>query len=229
MTVATPLDWGKLRNEFLREWKQGEHLAVIGPTGVGKTTLLAQIIGARKYVVMFVTKNRDKTISGDFPGFKRIPQWPPPRTWDERLLLWPDTSSLTIRESQKKQHDIFKDAMDRLYHTGNWCVVFDEQQYLCEDLGLAVENRMLQHQGRSSGITVVNGAQRPANVPVVTYSGSTHVVLWKNTEPLDVKRLSNIGGVDKRELANEMATLSKHEFVYINTRKGSVIRSQVRK
>lgn len=228
MSQFDTLGWPNLLREFRREWAQGEHFGVVGPTGVGKTTLLSQVLPVRKNVVIFVTKQHDKVISNDFPGYVKIDRWPPPKAWNEKVLLWPTIGKKqTIRDLYRLQHDVFQEAMDKIFHELNWCCVFDEQHYLCQSLKLTAENTMFQHQGRSSGITVVNGSQRPAWVPLVTFSGSTHMCVWKNTHPEDLKRLSSIGGVDKRDLETNLRSLSKHEFIYINTRKGTSIRSQV--
>lgn len=200
---------------------------VNGPTGVGKSTLIGGIMPARKYVVVFVTKTHDDTLTGQFKGFERIEKWPP-KPYQDKVLLWPVSNKKQgIREIAKIQRDTFRDAMDKIFHERNWCAVFDEQQIICKDLGLEIENKMFQQQGRSSGLSVVNGNQRPAFIPLVTMSGSTHYFLWQNTLKEDQKRMSDIGGVDKAALAKAMLTLGKYEFLYINSRSGITARSQV--
>lgn len=219
------MPWEKLRKQFAREWQQGEHVAVIGPTGVGKTTLISQIVPVRKYVVVFVTKVHDSTFQRPFADFERIESWPP-KSYQNRVLLWPKAGK-EIRETITKQRDTFKKALDRIFLERNWCVVFDEQHYMCRTLGLEPENAMFQHQGRSSGLSIVNGTQRPTWVPLITFSGSTHAFIWKNTFKKDADRLSDIGGIDKRDLEANMNTLDKHDFLYVNSRTGTVARSQV--
>lgn len=217
--------WATVEKLMLTTWKQGEHVCVNGPTGVGKTTLISRILPARRYVVMLVTKVHDNTITKEFKDFEVIEKWPP-RFHQERVLLWPKPGK-TIRDTMKRQHDVFQEALDRIFQDRNWCVVTDEQHYVCKDLNLERENTMFQHQGRSSGLSCVNGAQRPAWVPLITMSGSTHYFLWKNTLQADLKRLSDIGGIDRNELEAQLRTLDKHEFVYINSRTGLTVRSQV--
>lgn len=186
----------------------------------------SRILDIRDYVVVFVTKIHDDTISKDFPGYERIEKWPPPKYWHNRVLLWPKPES-TIRDTYKKQREVFKHAMDSIFRERNWCVAFDEQHYTTRQLGLEVENAMLLQQGRSSGLSVVNGTQRPSWVPVVTYSSATHAMIWRTTYRDDLRRLSELGGVDMRDLQSNLLTLDKHDFIYVNTRKGDIVRSRV--
>jgi hypothetical protein len=226
MSNAYPLrPWDQMHRHILNTWRPGEHVMVNGPTGVGKSTLISRLMPAQEYVVVFVTKVHDDTLTGDFKGFKRIQHWPP-RKKDNKILLWPKPAK-ELRETAKVQRETFRHAMDHIFLDQNWCTVFDEQQIICKDLGLEIENKMFQQQGRSSGLSVVNGNQRPTFIPLVTLSGSTHYFLWQNTLKADLARLSDIGGIDKQALEREMLTLSKYEFLYINSRSGVTARSQV--
>jgi hypothetical protein len=214
-----------LRN-LQRQWLIGEHVTIVGPTGVGKTTLLARILPIRRYTVVFVTKVHDPTISRDFKGYQRITSWPP-KVFQDKLLLWPKAGK-TIRDTIQIQRDTFRTALDSIFQDKQWCVVFDEQHWLCTTLGLSQENAAYLHQGRSSGLTVVNGTQRPAWVPVVTYSSATHGFIWRTTYRDDMSRLGDLGGIDAKQFKANMLRLKKHEFVYVNTRKGITVRSQVK-
>jgi hypothetical protein len=223
------VEWDTLINHLYGTWKQGEHFAIVGPTGAGKTTFESRILPIRKYVVIFVTKIYDDTLTGDFPGFERIEKWPP-KSHQDKVLLWPRLSRKeTIRDIIIKQRRVFQSALDRIFKDRHWTVVFDEQHYMCQVLKLEPENAMYLHQGRSSGLTVVNGTQRPAWVPVVTYSSASHAAIWNTNYRDDLKRLSDLGGLNSRELENNIQRLGKHEFIYVNTRQGDVMRSQVRR
>lgn len=218
--------WATIHNKMMSTWEQGQHVFVNAPTGMGKTTLIAKILDRRKYVVIFCTKVHDKTLSNDFPGFERIYEWPP-KFEQNKVLLWPKPGK-SIRETVAIQKRVFQNASDKLFLEQNWCVVWDEQHYQCQTLGLTLENQMFLHQARSSGSSQINAAQRPAWIPLATLNASTHCFIWRNTLDEDLKRLGNIGGIDKKQLVYNLLNMTdEHQFVYLNARKGYAVRSKV--
>lgn len=203
-----------LNNEF--RWRQGEHMVVISPTGQGKSTLLSKVLPARTYVVVFVTKAFDPTFEDHYRNYKVIRRWPPPKKVN-RVLLWPKIGR-TIDETLANQKRVFKEALDRIFLERGWCVVIDEEHWVSTMLGLSTQIAVYHHQARSSGISVVDGIQRPAFVPVITYSSATHAFIGKTTEKADLDRLSLLGGISKNELVASMNNLRRYEYVYVNTR-----------
>lgn len=211
--------WSEFTRTF--RWRQGEHLVIVKPTGGGKTTLLGALLPYQKTVatVVLVTKVFDETFTKQFSkrdGWHRIEEWPPPR-YANRVLLWPKPGK-TVRETVAKQHRIFRDALDRIFLERGWTVVCDEEHYLCKTLGLTPEVEMFHHQGRSSGLTVVDGIQRPKFVPLITFSSATHAFIGNTTDRDDLKTLANLGGVDAKLLAQEAMSLDYYEFLYIPAR-----------
>lgn len=228
-TVAWP--------DFMRSfrWTQGEHACVIKPTGGGKTTLLGQALRAHARhspaQVVLVTKVYDKTFPKQFPaseGWRRIESWPPPRHVN-KVLLWPRVNGKPIPEIIAIQRRVFRDALDRIFSEMGWTVIFDEEHYVCETLGLSAYVAMFHHQGRSSGLTCVDGIQRPKFVPVVTYSSATHAFIGHTTDADDLKRLSDLGSRYKRDIINEVQGLDFYEFLYVPARvpKGVPLRTTV--
>lgn len=198
------------------EWRQGEHVLVIGRTGQGKTTLLSRILDRRRYVAMLATKNHDPVLRKDFPGFHVTEEWPR-RPAHDKIMLWPRSGG-TLRELRARQSDVFADALDRIFHDRGWCVVIDEAHWMTTELGLGKELATYQHQARSSGISVVTGVQRPAHIPVITYGSASWAFIGRQNEPADVKRLSDLGGVDSRELSRHVLSLPKYEFAVVDNR-----------
>lgn len=229
MPTYDALPWAPFRERFATEWKQGEHVAAVSPTGGGKTTLFADILTIRAYVVVLASKRADSVLSNKYPGYKVARDWPIPSHVD-RALLWPRKGK-TIDQFKSIQRDVFARAIDGMFFQRGWTVAVDELHYLSDkESGLGIPGGivMAMHQGRSSNITVVAGMQRPSWVPPVIFSGSTHAFLWKTTHPEDLKRISALGGVNIKELAANLGRLPKHDFIYVNTRDGSdPVRSRV--
>lgn len=201
------------------EWNQGQHVVVIGPTGCGKTTVLSELLTARKYVMFFGTKLYDDSYDRFIKqGYRRYNTYDAIPSWCNRAMLWPKIPKGTdLRDIYARQSAVFRPALNRMFHERGWTVVLDELHYLCNELRLEQEAAMFHHQGRSSKLTMVDGFQRPAHVPLVVYGSASHVLVWK-TKQLDTdgKRLADFGGADKREMTENMTDLEKFEFVYID-------------
>lgn len=222
------VDWPTFLREIFR-WNQGEHVSLIGPTGCGKTTLGVRILPYRRYVAAFATKNRDDTMSGLLAnGYRRIDEWPPPPR-DNRVVLWPQAPLRLFKNPEtsellKAQQSTFADALEDMYWSGGWAVYVDEAWYLDTFLGLRRPINLLLGAGRSNNVSVIMGTQRPVYVTRSMFSEATHLFLWRLTDFQDRKRLLEIsGGVDKRRIMEEVAGLSKHDVLYVNTRLGTVV------
>lgn len=199
------------------QWKQGEHLLISAPTGAGKTTLVPKLCAKRSHVVVFVSKIKDDTIRREFKGYHRISEWPPPQ-WANKVLLWPKPGK-TLIETLAIQQRVFRDALNAIAQQGNWCVVIDESHWTTsrEFLGLGAEVAILHHQGRSSGISMVNLTQRPAWIPKIIYSSVTHAYIARTRDRDDLKRLADLGGIDPRKVAETVIALpTRHDYLYVS-------------
>ena len=202
------------------KWRQGEHVLVSGPTSAGKTTLAAQLLPRRSHVVMLVTKLKDPTFASEYKGWERLEKWPKggPPSYMRRILLWPKPEK-TTRATILKQRDVMRDTLDAILHEGGRCVCVDEGLYFSDPkyLGLSTELGMMHYTGRSAGISMVTLAQRPFYLPKVVLSSITHGYFARTRDKDDLKRLADIGSVDTKEVAANLATLSdRHDYVYLN-------------
>lgn len=201
---------------------------MIGPTGCGKTTLALAILPRRRYTVAFGSKPRDETLSYLMDRkWRKIEEWTP-RPNEKRIVLWPRFRQPNDVVNQRRQ---FANALRRIFLEGGWCVYIDEARYFVDVLKLAAYLRLYWYQGRALGISLVTTTQRPAYMPLEMYDAATHLFLWRENDPVNLRRLGGIaadpgGGFDSRAIASIVSSLPAHEFLYVNTRNGQLLRSK---
>lgn len=199
------------------QWRQGEHWLTAAPTQTGKTSITSLILrqSGRKWICVIASKPRDDNMRARYADFKRISKWPPPRDEGTKFLLWPGKQK-TLEEDRRHQQVIVKKALDEIGNQGGWCVVVDEFHWLSEFLRLDKEDAVLQHQGASNGITMVNLTQRPAWIPRITYSSATHALIGGTSDPDDLRSLSYLARVDRKDVADTVQRMGRHDLLYLN-------------
>ncbi|HWV44728.1 MAG TPA: hypothetical protein VN039_01695, partial [Nitrospira sp.] len=101
---------------------------------------------------------------------------------------------------------------------GKWTLHVDEGLYVCHPsyLGLSDELAMSHALGRSSGLTLITLAQRPANLPLILYGSASHAFVGRTRQASDNKRLSQLGGRHSaRELGDRIAGQGRHDFLWV--------------
>lgn len=230
MPVPPYVYWQEFRRAFSRWWRPGEHLALVGKTGSGKTVLTRSLLSIRDYVVVFGTKPRDASLYEPLErqGFEITDRFNPEETDRPKLIFRPPLGDLS-REGRAAQREAFRAALDGIYRVGSWCVVLDEVRYLSEQLRLVEELNLLWLQGRSLGISIVAGTQRPVSVPLNMFEMATHHFAFRMPGRDDRARASDYLG-DLREVAFQtMAELPRHEFLYADVTSSRALRSRVEK
>jgi hypothetical protein len=217
-------EWDEFLLRYFR-WIQGEHVALIGPTGSGKTSLMLRILALRAFVVVLATKPRDKTLSALVKhGFRRMKKWDPalsPRKYPKRLL-WPDASKMYSAHTQQAE---FVATLDAIYRVGYWCVCVDELWYLIHHLKMSFEVKTYLQQARSLKISLLVGTQRPAHVPVEIYDQSSHLFFWLDNDETNLKRISGISYRSSHLIRDVVSSLEKHEVLYIHRDTGFMCRT----
>ena len=232
-SMAPVVEW----NVFLErvfDWRQNQHVGLIGPTDSGKSTLEYSILPLRKYVTFFATKPADDTLEvfAQKGGYERIADWPPkhkgvrkkPYTAEEmpRRLLWPDATRM---DAMPHQREVFLRAFDDIYTTGGWCTVWDEFWMMCKILKMEDEARIMLQQARSNDIAFVMGAQRPSRIPLELFDQATHLFFWKDNDEVNLKRIGGVGWLASGPIRSFVANLDPYQVLYINTRKGWMYRT----
>ncbi len=221
--------WSSFIQSFSRKWRQGEHITIIGPTGSGKSFLALQVMRARKYYILLLTKGNDSTLDKFVKDEKVtvIQSWPLDGFEDEnghlKVALWPRFTGV---DSFQHQHNVFSQAINGykrgarkvpgIYTEGGWSVLIDEVMYFTQELKLEPELRMLWTQGRSNNISLVAGTQRPRDVPMLMLNQYTHLFVFQSTDKYEIERLASIGGNVSNIIKEYVPKLQRHQFLYIN-------------
>ncbi|HET7414756.1 MAG TPA: hypothetical protein VFI97_03570 [Arthrobacter sp.] len=224
-THAPRISWGTFVTHVFN-WRAGEHVGLIGPTGEGKTTMLQNILPLHPFVVLCATKPRDKVMRNLVlnEGYLQLDRWRSlnPLQYPRRIL-WPDANRL---DSHALQRAVFHDAFSRIYREGHWTVALDETWYMDQILKLAGDIKTLLLQARSLGICLVCATQRPAWVPREIYTQCTHLMFWRTNDEDDLKSLSGIGWRSAMIIREAVANLERFQCLYVNTRTGYMCRTR---
>lgn len=222
--LAPFVPWEEL--PALMDWRQGEHVSLIGPTGCGKTRLGLRLVEHRTatsaawHSVAIGTKPKDSTLAQLVrrreSRWLKVTAWPPP-PGARRVVLWPRWRS---SRDDARQREVIAEAIEGMFSTGGWCLFADEVSYLARMLGLTRELEHVWQQGRSLGLSLVAATQRPAWVPRALYSEAAHVFLWRLSDDEDRRRVSGIGGAPSATVRSVIATLPRYTALYVNARTG---------
>lgn len=206
--------WSTYIRWFADVWKPGEHVALVGPTGEGKTTHAVGILELRRYILALDPKGGDDTLSR--MKLRRVPTWPLPRDVERdiaegrpaRLVAGPvvrtHADRAVLRETCRRA---LEDAFDR----GGFTVYIDEFQLAADRrlMGLHLEAEQLLIAARSKGVSVVTSYQAPAWVPTSASRQATWVTIWPTRDIDVIKKLGQIMGRPWRELEAAISELPR--------------------
>lgn len=205
-------------------WVPGEHVAIVGQTGSGKTHLIDRLVREnRQYVVVFKTKDDPEDKDKYWRGFKRVETV---KGLDDtrytRFLLHPPLGK--TRDPYEHQAREFWRLIDKVFKQGGWTVVFDEQWYIEHFLKGKEGVEMLLTQGRSKGISVVMGAQRPVEISRFALSQASHVVMFRG----DRRDADTLGRATSVAVRPVVESLREHDFAYWHQRTRSIVKGNAR-
>lgn len=208
---------------FIRmNWEQGEHVAIIAPTGRGKTVLARSLVWQRDWVAWLSTKKGDDEYNRmiNQGWYKRYGKWPIPKPpKDQRFqrgLIWPPYKKLMDVNNQGQP--VFKKVLEDVYEDEGWTIVLDDLYFLSEELKLRKEITAINYQVRSLKVSLVSAMQRPKRVPIETWDQSTHLFLRPIGNYDDLMVLRGKIGRDLKMIQLWMSQLNEYEWLYFSER-----------
>jgi hypothetical protein len=218
------------RQEFLTErwvYRAGEHVTFLAPTDGGKTQLKWQLLDVTATqevpAIVCAMKPRDKTTAewSKKLDYRTVRDWPPHwnpwRTKPKGFVVWPKHTFDPDIDDEDHEY-IFRSVIMDCYKTGNRILDVDEL-LAAVDLHLQKYLRAGWTRGRSMGMGLWGGTQKPTDIPTYAYGQAQHLFLGNDPDKRSTDRFDEIGGFDSGQLKAWVRGLSEFQFLYVK-RKG---------
>ena len=197
-------------------WKPGQHWAMCGITGDGKSTHAVGLLKTRKWVLALDPKGEDETLQA--AGYMRVRSMPPPRKQDREI--WQrvgDGLPVGIVAGFEPRSDADDDALRKLMRDAiNWCrrtrgwtLYVDEFELLSSQrmyrIGPDIERMLIT--ARRAGTSVMTAFQAPAWVSKHAIRQAGLTTVWQTGNRGVVQDLAAGMGRDWREIGAAMDEL----------------------
>jgi hypothetical protein len=228
---------GGMRLPLPPPWKPGQHWALIGPTGEGKSTFAVGLLEGRTWVLSLDPKGEDETLESS--GYVRSVSMPPPRdrwAWlpgrdpvegSEQWIFDRVERGLPVGliagfealtdEEDAALHQLMRDAVTWCRRTRGWTLYVDEFELLSSQrmfrLGPDIERMLIT--ARRAGTSVVTSFQAAAWVSKHATRQASFVSLWPTRERQMIKTVAESMGRDWRVISAAVDELPPYHVLVI--------------
>jgi hypothetical protein len=212
--------WGVFLLWLRDAWEPGTHLAIVGPTGEGKTTFVVGILGLRKWVLALDPKGEDETLAAS--GYQRVTSFPLPSSLRNSIARG-EPARLIIggpsRTDEERKHlrRLMAEALKMAREQGGWTVYVDEFQILSDarmfGLGKQVEELLIA--ARRNRSSVVTSFQAPAWVPRAATRQAWGTLLLPTRDVNMIKAVAESMGRPWQELQRAVHSLPRFHGLFI--------------
>lgn len=217
------MSWRNFINHFRDAWEPGQHVAMIGPTGEGKTTAALGILQLRKWVIALDAKGEDDTLSAS--DYQRISEWPPPSRIRDRIAEGHPARLIVggparTDEEIRRLGETLSDAVAGVRREGGWCLYCDEFQVLADRRMYAVTTAIEQLliTARTRGTSVLTAFQAPAWVPKAATRQASYIFVWGTHDEDSVKAIATAMGRPWHELQAMLQEIPEYHLLVIPKR-----------
>ncbi len=216
--IFQAMPWKSFEPWFKKEWRQGQHGAIIGPTGFGKTTVVVNLLETRTHALALDVKGGDRTLAKlQAKGFVRAP-WPlPDKVYRDirngkpaRFIVgFKPRNTLEIPKLTKMidlcLHDVFSQE--------GWAVYVDELQMAASqkmmNLGAIIETNLIA--GRDRGVSILTSFQAPRWVPRAASDQADWLFVFPTRDREVVDRLAEMAGRPREEVQGAIRGLGRKD------------------
>jgi hypothetical protein len=213
-TWPEQVPWSQLGPEFIETWGRREdgrpdweHLEVTGQSGSGKSYAIATILqdrAARWNTAELVTLSKNTDDSIPLLGWPVVGDYEQLRNY-RQAIFWPKTE-LVGQDKETFHERAFYELLSRLWpkpgELANCVVYLDEVRYLERLPGPTVGQRQrlrklirqYWREGRSHGLSVIAGAQRPVDMVRDQHSESRWKIVFPPADAGDMQRFAELLG-----------------------------------
>lgn len=228
------VEWSELEDHLASNWEQGQHIALIGKTGSGKSHLALRLLDLKPFVIIIATKRYDPLLTEASSGYivrddmSEIPRTDEGYPIHNRVIIWPGTILKDENSRLTAQKESVKITLDTAERQRYWTVLIDDVMWVYDMLGLSKKLEAIWYQARSAGISLVASAQRPVKTPRNMVAQASHLFLFAVSDKRDLEHFREIAGQIPPSIIEEALPnldASRHEFLYVGADDGFICKS----
>lgn len=205
----------EFRTWWPKNFEPGQHLAMVGPTGEGKTTASVELLRPRRYALALDPKGGDPTL--DRLRWPRLERWPPPRAfWSDveegkpmRRIVGQVCHRMDQYPALAAQ---LRRCLDDVFTAGGFTLYVDELEVLARFMKLSAQLELFLIAARRKGISVMSAYQRPSWVPTSASNQTTWFGTFFTRDTDVVARLGEMAGRPRRQMIGMVRGLGSLEY-----------------
>jgi hypothetical protein len=213
--VAYP--WRDFMLHMRENWSQGEHWALVAPTGEGKTTFVSQLVMLRRWVGLYDQKGGTDDIVAilEEQGWPRVNRWPLSMEMRKKIREGKEPVRLIVGGKGRKPQDKLRrrayhqKTLDGMSQEGGWTILIPDLALLTDrrfgNAGDKVTEGLLE--GRSAKNTYITEFQRPAGVPREAADQATYLATSYTRDTDTIARLAEMMGRSRVETRGAVKAL----------------------